>query len=116
MQLPPIYTVGGILVKKRCDGHSDYPTAITVKTAENDLQWQDVIIGGVLIEMRCDYKDADVIVNQTLSYTDDEATLWFTMIYTTPIWRVYITEYYHHPAMKCDLKGFRNNESNGTYA
>ena len=91
MQLPPIYTVGGILIKKRCDDVMQYPTAVTVKTAEDDLQWRDVI------------------VNQNLQYTDDAATLWFPMFYTTPVWRVYITAYYTQPSMKCDLKGFRNN-------
>ena len=91
IQLQPSYTVGGILIKKRCDQFNQYSKAVTVKTAEDDLQWQDVI------------------VNQNLLYADDEATLWFPMIYTTPIWRVYVTDYYDHPAMKCDLKGFRNN-------
>ena len=90
IQLPPIYSVGGILIKKRCDDDRQYPTEVTIKTAEYDLLWQDVI------------------ENQNLLYTDDATTVWFPMIYTTPIWRIYITGYNHHPSMKCDLKGFRN--------
>ena len=90
IQLQPIYYVGGILIGKRCD-LKQYPTAVTVKTAEEDLQWQDVI------------------VNQHLLYTDDAATLWFPRFYTTPVWRVYIPVYYSHPSLKCDLKGYRNN-------
>ena len=91
IQLQQIYIVWGILIKKRCDEFVQYPTAVTVKTAEEDLQWQDVIM------------------NQGLQYTGDEATLWFHKSYTKPIWRVYIKAFHDHPAMQCDLKGFRNN-------
>ena len=93
INLLQVYSVGGILIKKRCDA-DQYTTAVTVKTAEDDLQWQDVI------------------VNQDLLYTGDEANLWFSQIYTTPVWRVYVTAYYEHPAMQCDLKGLNNNWCN----
>ena len=91
------YSVGGILITKRCD-LNQYPTALTVKTYEDDLQWQDVI------------------VNRDLLYTGDAANLWFSQIYTSPVWRVYITAYYGHPAMQCDLKGLFNNWCNEIYA
>ena len=65
IQLPPVYYVGGTLIKKRRD-KDQYPKVTTVKTAKDDLQWQDVI------------------VNQSLQYTDDQATLLFPMISQHP--------------------------------
>ena len=92
IQLQSSYTVGGILIKKRCDQNfNHFAKVVTVKTAEDDLQWEDVI------------------VNQNLQYADDEAALWFPKLYTTPVWRIYIPVFYDHPAMKCDLKGFKND-------
>ena len=90
IQLESTYSVGKVLIMKQID-LEQYPEAITVKTAHDDLQWRDVI------------------VDQTLLYTDRTANLWFPILYTTPIWRIYITAYYDHPAMKCDLIGFRND-------
>ena len=81
-----------LLIMKRID-LEQYPEAITVKTAHDDLQWRNVI------------------VDQTLLYTDKTATLWLPILYTTPIWWIYITAYYDHPAMKCDLVGFRRDWS-----
>ena len=59
IQLQSSYLVGGILIIKRLylTLYTQYPNAITVKTAEDDLQW------------------TDVIVNQNVMYADNEATL-----------------------------------------
>ena len=91
IQLQQSYSVGGMLIRKRSDLFVQYPTAVTVKTAKGDLQWQNVIL------------------NQNLQYKDDDAILWFPMLYTTPVWRVYINAYHSYPSMKCDLRGFQNN-------
>ena len=91
IQLQQSYSVGGMLIRKRRDLYVQYPTSVTVKTAKGDLQWQNVIL------------------NQNLQYKDDDAILWFPMLYTTPVWRVYINAYHGYPSMKCDLRGFQNN-------
>ena len=90
------FVITGVLIKQRCDSPNQYVTAFSVKTSEEDLQWQDVITNTYIESL---YGAFDGL---------HSVTVWFPRSYTTPIWRIYINSYNNYPAMKCDFKGYGN--------
>ena len=68
-----MFVVTGVLIKQRCDYPNEYVTAISVKTSEEDLQFQEVIGNTDM------YGAFDGV--QTVK-------LWFPRPYSTPIWRI----------------------------
>ena len=87
--LPTQYMIIGVLIKKRCDA-AQYATEVDIKTSPDDSTWQDV----------SNNVDLNVLYDANMA-----AYVWFTEIYTTRFWKVYITGYYDHPTMKCDVMG-----------
>ena len=92
--LPDQYNVLGVYIKQRCDHGLQYPTVIDVTTSVDDVLWQDVVRG-------------EVIATRYSSYDmQGSVSVWFPRSYKTRYWKIYISEYYSYPLMKCDLLSY----------
>ena len=100
--LPIVYYINGLLIKQRCDHREDvayaqYATVISVETVNNTMghiEWENVLV------------DTDINDLYTAFERQGSATLWFSKIYSTLVWRIYVRSYIRFPAMKCDLMGY----------
>ena len=90
--LPTVYLIKGIIIKKRCDvpfAHQ-HVTMVTISTSDDDVTYQDVVVGEDLLD----------------GYNDDQsAYIIFTQVYTTRFWMIHVNSFYDYASMKCDLLG-----------
>ena len=88
-----LYYVSGVLIKQRCD-HLQWPTLVQVAASDDGQTW--------FIVMTTDISDA------YSSYDGlGSVSIWLDRAYVNNFWKITILESHKHPAMKCDLIGYR---------